>query len=91
MCSLKWKVDELDIDKLKSVPIGHKKLNDLETKNVVKKQTMVNWFKKLTLLIQTNKTFKKRLRKMIKEYLILLTLLRPKTWILIRRLTRIKF
>ena len=68
--SLTLAVDELDIGKLKTVPTNLSKLFNVVDNDVAKKVYIMNWFKKLALLIQTNKILKKRLTILMKRYLI---------------------
>ena len=42
-------VEKLDIDKLKTVPTGNRKLRDVVENVVVKNADIMNWLKKLML------------------------------------------
>ena len=77
--SLTLAVDELDIGKLKTVPTNLSKLFNVVDNDVAKKVYIMNWFKKLALLIQTNKILKKRLTILMKRYLIPAYLFWPTT------------
>ena len=46
LVSLKWIVDELDIDKLKTIPTDLSKLNDLVENEIVEKSTYDELVKK---------------------------------------------
>ena len=81
--SIKWfkqfisKVDELGVDKLKSVPADLKKLSDVEEKSVFKKLNIMNWLKELVPLILINLLTKQiitlRSKIMNIKHLVLLT------------------
>ena len=52
--SLKSKIDELDIGKLKTTPTDLSRLNNVVKINLLKRLNVINWLKKLTLLILVN-------------------------------------
>lgn len=58
LAGLKSEVDKTDAGKLETVPFNLRKLSNL-VKKMLKILHMINWLKKLILLIQTNKTLKK--------------------------------
>ena len=49
LANLKSDVDDLDIDKLKIVPVDLNKLNNVVKNVVIKRLYMINWSKKLKL------------------------------------------
>ena len=51
LASLKTKVDNLDVNILKTVPSALSKLNNAVDNDVVKKLCMINWLSKSILLI----------------------------------------
>ena len=58
LTSLQSEVGNLDLDQLKPVPIDLKNATTSLKKMLLKKLCMVNWLRKLILLIQTNKMLK---------------------------------
>ena len=50
LANLKSETDKLDIDELKTTPVGLSKLSDVVKMKLLKKLNMMNWFKKLMLL-----------------------------------------
>lgn len=62
LSSLKSWVVELGVDKLNSDLNGLSKLRKVPEKKLLKRLNLINWLKKLVLLVQTNKIMKKRLK-----------------------------
>ena len=59
LSSLKSWVVELGVDKLNSDLNGLSKLRKVPEKKLLKRLNLINWLKKLVLLVQTNKIMKK--------------------------------
>ena len=74
--SLKARVNEIDIDKIKTIPADLSKLSNVIDNDVVKKTVFDKLVVKVSSIkvssaILTNKILKKRLTMLIKKYLVL--------------------
>lgn len=76
LASLKARVNEIDIDKIKTIPVDLSKLSNVIDNDVVKKIVFDKLVGKVSSIkvssaILTNKILKKRLTMLIKKYLVL--------------------